>query len=110
MNGAMNTAALSSFDTLQYVKHLKAANVPEEQAEAQAEALRTALDAALSKHATPLATKGDLAAVLNELALMRKDMEVMRKDMEVMRRDIIIKLGTMLMAGFGLTIALLKLW
>jgi len=40
----MSTLALSSFDTLQYVKRLKAANVPEEQAEAQAEALRAALD------------------------------------------------------------------
>jgi len=44
----------SSFDTLAYVKSLKEADVPEKQAEAQAEALRAALDT------QDVATKGDL--------------------------------------------------
>jgi len=67
----MSTLSLSSFDTLQYVKRLKAANVPEEQAEAQAEALRTVLHAALFDHAAQLATKGNIA-------LVRKDIELLR--------------------------------
>gem|GEM_PF-826680 len=39
----MTAHILPSFDTLQYVRRLKAADVPEKQAEAQAEALREAL-------------------------------------------------------------------
>jgi len=50
----MSTFTMSSFDTLAYVKRLKEADVPEAQAEAQAEALRAALDT------QDVATKGDL--------------------------------------------------
>jgi len=50
----MSTFTMSSFDTLAYVKRLKAADVPEAQAEAQAEALRAVLDT------QDVATKGDL--------------------------------------------------
>jgi len=39
----MSSLALPSFDTLRYVKRLKEADVPEKQAEAQAEALREVL-------------------------------------------------------------------
>jgi len=50
-----------TFDTLEYVNALKAADVPEKQAEAQAKALRGVLDATLADHASALATKADLA-------------------------------------------------
>jgi len=62
-----------TFDTLEYVNKLKAADVPEKQAQAQAQALRGVLDTALSDHASALATKGDLRS---EIALVRKDMDV----------------------------------
>jgi len=40
-----------------------------------------------------LATKGDI--------------ELVRRDMEILRRDLTIKLGTMLIVGFGAVIGLL---
>jgi len=67
----MSTLGLASFDTLRYVKQLKAAKVPEEQAEAQAEALRMALDAALSDHAAQLATKGDVIRLEGKMPLLQ---------------------------------------
>jgi len=50
-----------TFDTLEYVNELKAADVPDKQAEAQAKALRNVLDATLENHTSALATKADLA-------------------------------------------------
>jgi len=100
----MTTLALSSFDTLQYVKHLKAADVPEKQAEAQAEALSIALNATLADHAAQLATKGDLAAVHKELGA-RIDLTL--KEIAIARRDTIIWLGGMLFVGFGTVIGLM---
>jgi len=69
-----------TFDTLEYVNKLKDADVPEKQAQAQAQALRGVLDTALADHASSLATKGDLHSeinfVRNEIALVRRDMDV----------------------------------
>jgi len=60
-----------SFDTLRYVKRLKAANVPESQAEAQAEALRELWGA------QEVATRSDVreleAATDSKFDLLRKD-------------------------------------
>jgi len=65
----MSTLTLSSFDTLAYVKRLREADVPEKQAEAQAEALRAALDT------QDVVTKGDL----RELELkLRNDISLVR--------------------------------
>jgi len=63
----MSTLTLSSFDTLRYVKALKEADVPEKQAEAQAEALRTVLEATQADQAAQLATKSDLRELRMEL-------------------------------------------
>jgi len=81
-----------TFDTLKLVDALEKAQIPRDQARAIVDVVREARDA------TDVATKGDLR---NELALVRKDIEVMR-------RDIIIKIGGMLMIGFGIVISLLK--
>jgi len=83
----MTTLTHSSFDTLAYVKRLREAEVPEKQAEAQAEALRAALDT------QDVATKGDIALV--------------RKDMESLENRLLLKLGGMLIAGFATVIAIL---
>jgi len=82
------------FDTLRYIKALKAVNVPEKQAEAQAEALRDVLDTTLFEQAAQLVTKGDIALLESKIALAR--------------RDTIIWLGGMLIAGFGTVIGMLK--
>jgi len=73
-----------TFDTLEYVNKLKDADVPEKQAQAQAQALRGVLDTALLDHASSLATKGDLHS---EITLARKDLRseiaLVRSDMDV---------------------------
>jgi len=76
-----------TFDTLKLVDALEKVQIPREQARAIVEVVREAQDAA------DIATKGDIALV--------------RKDMEMLRKDIIIKLGGMLMLGFGLVLAVL---
>jgi len=80
----MPSFTMSSFDTLAYVKRLKEADVPEKQAEAQAEALRAALDT------QDVATKGDL----RELELkLRNDIALVRKDFDNLRWTVRIVLG-----------------
>jgi len=80
----MSAFTTSSFDTLAYVKRLKEADVPEKQAEAQAEALRAALDT------QDVATKGDL----RELELkLRNDIALVRKDFDNLRWTVRIVLG-----------------
>jgi len=66
----MPTAALSPFDTLRYVKRLRAADIPESQAEAQAEALREVLAdqaAATRRDAGQVATKADVREAVARL-------------------------------------------
>jgi len=94
-----------TFDTLEYVNKLKAADVPQKQAEAQAQALQIVLDSALTEqarqqteiHARALENldtkteraiaqlryelKGDISEVKSEIALVRKDMEAMENRM-----------------------------
>jgi len=73
----MSTA---TFDTLQLVDALEKADIPREQARAIVDVVRKSHDA------SDVATKADL---------------------ELLRKDIIIKLGGMLMLGFGLVLAVL---
>jgi hypothetical protein len=55
-----------TFDTLRYTERLRAAGVPEQQAKAEAEALRDVLAEAMD---SSLATKADLMEVKAELRL-----------------------------------------
>jgi len=119
-----------SFDTLAYVKQLRAADVPEKQAEAQAQALRGALDTAFAEQAKAqkqattqaleqLDTKTEKAIALlrkdmdSGLSLLRKDMDagmsLLRKDMESLHKDIIIKMGGMFIVAIGVIITALRL-
>jgi hypothetical protein len=60
-----------------------------------------------------MATKADLAGLLQESALLRKEMEVLaagfRKDLELLSTTMAVRLGSMLMLGLGLLFAALKL-
>ena len=81
-----------TFDTLQYVKKLKAAGVPENQAEIQAETLAGIIE-------DRLATKKDL-----------KDMEInLRHQMKEIEARLTIRLGGMMAATIALIAALVKL-
>jgi hypothetical protein len=55
-----------TFDTLDYVRRLRKGNVPNEQAEAMADALQVTLS-----HPGGVATKADIARLANELVLHR---------------------------------------
>jgi len=93
-----------TFDTLEYVNALKAADVPDKQAEAQAKAMRRVLDTALADHAVTLATKADIGLLKGDIGLLKGDIELLRKEIALARRDTIIWLGGMLIAGFGLVL------
>jgi len=73
----MSTA---TFDTLKLVDALEEVNIPREQARAIVDVVRKSHDA------SDVATKADL---------------------ELLRKDIIIKLGGMLMLGFGTVLAVM---
>jgi len=73
----MSTA---TFDTLKLVDALEKVNIPREQARAIVDVVRKSHDA------SDVATKADL---------------------ELLRKDIIIKLGGMLMLGFGTVLAVM---
>jgi len=72
----VSTHILPSFDTLQYVKRLKAADVPEKQAEAQAEALREALVDQFSAQAEASVRLVEEADTRTEHALLALDKRV----------------------------------
>lgn len=91
-------------------------NVPNDKA-------RAVVDAMEREMGTTLATKTDLdhlrGEVRQEIALVRKDLEIVsgtvrgeiagfRKDMELLSTTMTVRLGSMLVVGFGLTIAALK--
>ena len=91
-------------------------NVPNDKA-------RAVVDAMEREMGTTLATKTDLdhlrGEVRQEIALVRKDLEILsgsvrgeiagvRKDLELLSTTMTVRLGSMLVVGFGLTIAALK--
>ena len=109
----MVAMSAAQFDTLTYAKLLREAGFTERQAEAQAEALRAVVD-------ENLATKRDLAELEHRFELRFKEIEARIKELdlriEMVRKDIVIKLGslligsvTVLVALFGVVIALIQL-
>jgi len=110
-----------TFDTLEYVNELKAADVPEKQAEAQAKAMRRVLDTALAEQtkvaqatsertAVELDSKTERAVLKLESKLtaldgkLENELALIRKEIALARRDTIIWLGGMMVAGFGLVL------
>ncbi|MBF0605457.1 MAG: hypothetical protein HQL07_17425 [Nitrospirae bacterium] len=86
----MSTAI--AFDTLAYAKKLRAAGVPETQAEVHAEAMAELVE-------DRLATKLDIE-------LVRRDM----KEMEMrLKHDLTLRLGGMMAVAVGIVAALVKL-
>ena len=79
--------ATLTFDTLKFANKLKAAGLPPDQAEAQAEALAEVIELNIQD----LVTKDDLVASL--------------KDLE---QRLIIKLGGMMVVAVGVVVALVK--
>jgi len=85
-----------TFDTLAYTKKLKAAGVPEKQAEIQAETFAEIIEERLS-------TKQDLKEM--EITL-RRDM----KELELrLKHDLTIRMGTITAAAIAIVATLVKL-
>ena len=103
----------TTFDTHAYVKKLQEAGFTAQQAEAQAEALRSVVD-------ENLATKTDIEMLRQDVkgSETRSDhkFELVHQKIELARRDTIIWLGGIVVAGFavmatmiGVVIALIQL-
>jgi len=86
-------------------------NVPSDKA-------RAVVDAMERDMGTILATKQDLEiltlAVKQDVAILRGDMEnrfaLQDQKFDTLELRLIVKLGSMMVVGFGLTIAALRLW
>ncbi len=78
-----------AFDTLKFSDTLKAAGVPDKQADA------------FASSASDLATKGDVRDLRNE-------MELLRRDMLSMEQRLTIKLGAFITVAVGILIAVLR--
>ncbi len=102
-NGEVLAMTAITFDTLGYFQKLKAAGVPEEQAQIQADALRlqseaqaAALQKALDKYDAvsrkDLATRGNIQDVRVELqdarAELKQDIQDVRLEIEKVRADV----------------------
>lgn len=89
----------ASFDTLTYANKLKAAGFTEEQAGAQAEALRAVVD-------ENLATKNDIALVQRDI----KELDTrMGSEMKQMESRITIRLGGLIVGATAVLAVLIKL-
>ena len=87
--------AAITFNTLKYANRLKSAGVPDQQAEAEAEALSEVLEVNLKE----LATKEDLT----------RETDLLRRDLRELEQRIIIKLGVLMAASIGIVAALVEL-
>lgn len=99
-----------AFDSLGYAKHLREAGVPQDQAEAHAEAARQFIMA-------ELVTRYDLGVIRNDLDVLRRELEskidAMRAELEskidTLSLRLTVRMGVMLAAGVAALAALIKL-
>jgi len=99
------------FDTLKMAQRLEAAGFPAPQAAGASEALAEALVGA------DLATRADISAARAELrgeigslrTEMKGEFSLVRSEIELIRRDITIRLGGMMVVGFGVLAAIIRL-
>jgi hypothetical protein len=92
--------ATVTFDTLKFANRLKAAGVPEKQAEAEAEVLAEVLAISLKE----LATKGDLKLLE---ASLRQQMAEMRQQMAEMKTGLIKWVVGIALAQISLLVGIL---
>jgi len=92
-----------TFDSLGYAKRLRDGGVPQDQAEAHAEAARDFIMAELATRADLLAVRTDLLATKQELQTSIKTLE------ETLTLRLTVRLGAMIVVGIGALAAILKL-
>ena len=93
------------FDSLKFYDKLKAANVPEKQARAQAEIMRDAFAAYDAGKMKDLATKGDIASVRSDMreteARLQKEMREMELRLLKWQIGGFAALAAIMAKGFG---------
>src|SRR5215470_13925671 len=98
-----------TFDSLGYAKRLRSGGVPQDQAEAHAEAARDFIMAELATKADLLATKQELNSSIGELraelrssiAELRGGLGEVRAEMATQGLRITVRLGAMIVVGIG---------
>ena len=88
-----------AFDSLGYAQHLRDAGVPQDQAEAHAEAARQFIMA-------ELATRYDLGVLRNDLDVVRRELET---KIDTLSMRLTIRMGVMVAAGVAALAAIIKL-
>ena len=99
-----------AFDTHKYVKRLTAVGMPEKQAEVIAYEQRALIE-------DQLATKRDIAEVKRDIAEVKRDIKELEerlsqrfdKKLIELEHRLTLRLGGMMIAGFGVIAALIKL-
>lgn len=91
----------SAFDPLKFYDELKAANIPDKQARAQAEAMRNAFATYDSQRMKDLAAKGDLQEIRLEIEKVRT--EIKASEIRLLKWQIggWIALAAIMAKGFG---------
>jgi hypothetical protein len=105
------------FDSLGYAKRLREGGVPQNQAEAHAEAARDFIMVELATKADLLATKQELRSSIDELRTelrtsvteLRGSIAELRNNIDTQSLRLTVRLGAMLAVGIGALAAILKL-
>ena len=87
--GSISSMSTITFDTLKFSDTLKAAGVPDKQAEAEARAVATAIGE------VDVATK--------------RDIDDLRREMQSMEHRLVIKLGGVIAVAVGIIVAFMRL-
>jgi hypothetical protein len=93
-------------------------NVPNDKARAVVDAMERDMGTTIATKSDlqllrqDMATKADLASLRQEQALLRKDVETLvssfHKDLQLLSTNMTVRLGSMLVVGFGVMIAVLR--
>jgi len=103
----MSTFVMPAFNPLRFANRLKAAGVPEKQAEAEAEVLHEVLaqqtqamsdlesqfkklSTEAKRDAEHMATKGDIALLKEDIALLKEDIALLKGDIALLKGDMVL--------------------
>ena len=99
-----------TFDSLGYAKRLRERGVPDDRAEAHAEAARDFIMAELVTKTDLLAVRADLLAVKQDLRTVKQELQTeLRTSIETQTLRLTTRLGAMLVVAIGALATLLKL-
>ena len=93
-----------AFDTLGYAKRLRSEGIPNEQAEAHAEAAREFIMAELVTKTDLLAVKSDVLGVKSDLLATKSELITM---IDTLTLRLTVRLGSIVAVGIGVLVALI---